>query len=120
MRLSELLDKEVVDGSGRALGRVHDVRASQDGPLNAGFDAQLRVQGLIIGHGGLASRIGYGRTGSRGPWLIRRVLESHHSPSFVPWTRVSAIDGDRITISGDASDLSRAEPVRPPSGGAAS
>jgi sporulation protein YlmC with PRC-barrel domain len=110
MRLSDLLEKPVIDIAGQPLGRVHDVRLRQDGPINAGFDAALHVEGLIIGRGGLATRLGYGRTGSRGPWLVRLLLEARHKPSFVAWGSVRAIEADRIIIDGDASSRSRAEP----------
>ncbi|MEY2420705.1 MAG: hypothetical protein QOI95_772 [Acidimicrobiaceae bacterium] len=109
MRLSELLGKEVVDASGERAGHVHDVRIQQDGPVTSGFDAALRVHGLIIGRGGLANRLGYGR-GTRGPWVIRAIVEGRHRPSFVPWHRISAIEGERIRISGSHDDLERVEP----------
>jgi hypothetical protein len=82
----------------------------QDGPVTSGFDAAVRVHGLIIGRGGLAHRLGYGR-GTRGPWMIRAVLEGRHRPLFVPWSRVRSIDRDRILISGSRADLERAASV---------
>jgi sporulation protein YlmC with PRC-barrel domain len=111
MRLSDLLASEVVDTAGHRIGHVHDVRIAQDGPLHAGFDASFRVQGLIVGRGGLASRLGYGRTRSRGPWLIRHVLESHHAPTFIPWVNVKSIEGHRVTVTGRGDEGSRADPL---------
>ena len=110
MRLSELLRKEVVDANGERAGHVHDVRLLQDGPVTSGFDAALRVHGLIIGRGALANRLGYGR-GTRGPWMIRRVVEGRQKPMFVPWHRVQAIHDERILITGSRDDLERAEAV---------
>jgi sporulation protein YlmC with PRC-barrel domain len=104
MRLSELLTKEVVDSRGERAGHVHDVRLQQDGPINAGFDATLRVHGLIVGRGGLAHRLGYGR-GTKGPWLLRAVVEGRHAPLFVPWREVAAIEEDRILIRGPREEL---------------
>ncbi|MEA2931978.1 MAG: hypothetical protein QOI56_763 [Actinomycetota bacterium] len=111
MRLSDLIGEDIVDASGGHLGRVHDVRLVQDAPAETGFGGRLRVQGLVIGRGGLASRLGYGRTGSRGPWLIRRLLESGNAASFVPWASVTGIDDDGIHVSGDAHDLQPVEPL---------
>ena len=111
MRLSDLLHKEVFDANGQRAGHVYDVRVIQDGPVTSGFDAALRVHGLIIGRGALANRLGYGRGGARGPWLIRAILEARHKPTLVPWHRVRAIEADRILISGSRDDLERARPV---------
>jgi sporulation protein YlmC with PRC-barrel domain len=110
MRLSELLRKDVFDANGARAGHVHDVRLMQDGPVTSGFDAAVRVHGLIIGRGGLANRLGYGR-GTRGPWMIRVIVEGRDKPRFVPWSRVRAIDGNRILISGSRDDLERAKPI---------
>jgi len=111
MRLSELLNKEVIDANGDRAGHVHDVRIIQDGPVTSGFDAALRVHGLIIGRGALANRLGFGRTGTRGPWAVRVILEGWHKPTFVPWQRVRAIEADRILIDGSRDDLERARPL---------
>ena len=110
MRLSELLGTLVIDSSGAHTGRVHDVRLMQDGPVTSGFDAAVRAHGLIVGRGGVAHRLGYGR-GTRGPWLLRAIIERRHKPLFVPWSRVREIDHDRILISGSRDDLARAKPV---------
>jgi hypothetical protein len=60
MRLSELLNREVVSESGRRLGRVHDVR----GEL---VEGRLRVTGLVAGKLGILERYGIGTHGSGGP-----------------------------------------------------
>jgi sporulation protein YlmC with PRC-barrel domain len=116
MRLSELLRKDVVDEAGRRAGHVHDVRLVQDGPMTSGFDHSLRVQGLVVGRGAIANRLGYGRSGNRGPWLVRAIVEGRQAPKFVPWNRVRAIDADCIVISGAASDLEAIEPLPDPKG----
>lgn len=112
MRLSELLTKNVVDGTGERVGRVHDVRIVQDGPVTSGFEDAFRVHGLIVGQGALANRLGYGRTGMRGPWLVRVIFEARHKPMFVPWQRVRTIEGNQVVISGTKDDLERATPAR--------
>ena len=105
MRLSELLDREVVDASGDHIGRVHDVRLRQELRPGTTYEGPLQLEGLIVGRGGFARRLGYGRTGSRGPWVIRRLLESSKR-SFVPWSSVRAIDATRIHVGGRADELS--------------
>jgi sporulation protein YlmC with PRC-barrel domain len=110
MRLSELLGKEVVDATGERAGHVHDVRLVQDGVVTSGYDAAIRVHGLIIGRGGLANRLGYGR-GTRGPWFLRAIVEGRHHPRLVPWDRVRGIDEHRIFIAGSHDDLERVEPL---------
>ena len=111
MLLSDLLNKEVFDAAGQSAGRVRDVRVIQDGPITSSFDAALRVHGLIVGRGALANRLGYGRSGARGPWLLRAILEARDKPTVVPWHRVRAIEAGRILISGSSDDLERAESV---------
>jgi hypothetical protein len=105
MRLGELIGREVVDRDGRSIGRVHDVRLVQDGPL-LGFDAAFRVHGLIAGPGSVATRLGYGRAGVRGPWLVRVLLERRRA-WYVPWERTT-FDGTTIWF-----DATRAE-LEPP------
>ena len=61
MRLSDLLGKDVVTGSGRSLGRVHDVRLVQDGPLLPPWGAAFRVHELAVGRRSLGTRLGYDR-----------------------------------------------------------
>ena len=108
MRLGELLDREVVDRDGRTIGRVHDVRIVQDGPL-LGFDAAFRVHGLVAGPGSLATRQGYGRAGVRGPWLVRVILERRKA-WYVPWDR-TAFDGTTFTFDGTHDELEPPAPL---------
>jgi sporulation protein YlmC with PRC-barrel domain len=76
MRLSELLNREVVSESGRRLGQVHDVR----GELVGGH---LRVTGIVAGRLGILERYGVGTHGSGGP----RQAKVHGHP-IIPWERV--------------------------------
>ena len=109
MRLSELMGMEVVDEAGAGIGRVHDVRVRQDGPVGAGFDARLRVSGLVVGRGGIAHRLGFRWSRRRGPWLVRVIVRGGHEPRFVPWERVRTVEGDRVVVSGSGDDLGSAE-----------
>ena len=106
MRLSELLDAEVVDERGASIGSVHDVRLVQDGPMVGAFGASLRVAGLVIGSRVMGSRLGYDRSRMRGPWLLRVVFHAwHRNARYVPWDRVRALDPDRVVITGTGDDL---------------
>jgi sporulation protein YlmC with PRC-barrel domain len=76
MRLSELLNREVVSESGRRVGRIHDVR----GEL---ADGRLRVTGLIAGKLGILERYGIGTHGSGGPAQARV-----HGHAIIPWEQI--------------------------------
>src|SRR3954454_11695379 len=108
MRLSDLLDHDVVDEAGHDLGIVHEVHLVQDGPQVAGGTQTLLLHGLYVGSGTVARRVGYARGIVRGPWLVGALL-AHGRVRYVPWERVSDI-ADRITVSGDAFDLPSTAP----------
>jgi sporulation protein YlmC with PRC-barrel domain len=85
MRLSELLNREVISESGLRLGRVHDVR----GELAEGH---LRVTGLVAGELGILERYGVGTHGSGGP----RQAKVHGHP-VIPWERVVRV-GAKVVV----------------------
>jgi sporulation protein YlmC with PRC-barrel domain len=110
VRLSDLLRRPVVDESGTEVGRVTDVRLQRDGPSIGRFGPAYRVNGLVVGPTGTGERLGYGRTGMTGPWLIAAPLRIRHKRArFVPWDRVADMSSDTIRISGSAADLSEPE-----------
>jgi hypothetical protein len=97
--LSELLHSEVLDSDGQALGRVDDVRLVQDGPVIPGFGSALRVDGLVVGGGGLAVRLGYHRHGVRGPALLKAIFATlERRAHFVPWELVAEWDGSTVRL----------------------
>lgn len=99
MRIGELLASTVVDRDGARLGGVKDVRLVQDGPYIEGFGNALRLDGLVVGGGGLAARLGYHRHGVRGPALLRWAFGAIERRAFyVPWRDVDRCEGDRITL----------------------
>jgi hypothetical protein len=107
MQMSEVLGVEVVDAGGARLGEVTDVRLVQDGPYIEGFGQALRVDALVVGRGGIASRLGYVRGGVRGPWLLRVVAAALEGRAFlVPWVDVERTD------TGFAARRTRAEVPR--------
>ncbi|MBW8801471.1 MAG: hypothetical protein JF597_50410 [Streptomyces sp.] len=107
MRGDDLLGLPVVGPSGQLLGRVLDVRLVQDGPLLGAF-AALRVDGFVVGKRRLASRLGYDRVDSQGPWLVsaavRRLTRRNR---YLPWTS-AVLESNRVTT--ELTDL----PALPP------
>ncbi len=88
MRFSELLNRSVVDESGRRLGRIHDLR----GELVAG---RLRVTGLVAGKLGILERYGIGTHGSGGPAQAKV-----HGHPAIPWERVIRV-GPHVVVRDD-------------------
>jgi sporulation protein YlmC with PRC-barrel domain len=112
LRLSDLLETPVADSSGRVFGHVQDVRLIQDGPEIGSFGSALAIEGFIVGRRRFGERLGFHRTNMHGPWLLKTLFERYHRASrFVPWERIVEIDGERISISGSASDLSAPQPL---------
>jgi sporulation protein YlmC with PRC-barrel domain len=97
MRLSELLDSEVVTESGEHLGHVRDVRLVRDGPSLDGFGNAYRVHDLLVGRGSLGARLGLDREHMSRPWILR-VLFGRRRPREIPWSRVVSIGEGRVRI----------------------
>jgi sporulation protein YlmC with PRC-barrel domain len=85
MRLSELLNREVVSESGKRLGHIYDVR----GELVSG---RLRVIGLVAGKLGILERYGVGTHGSGGPGQA-----SVHGHPIIPWDQVVRV-GSKVVV----------------------
>lgn len=106
MRLSDLLHSTVLDADGVDIGPVDDVRLVQDGPLLHGAHAALRVDGLVVGAGGLAVRLGYHRHRVRGPALLKAMFGAlERRAYFVPWQQVAAHEGNKVTLRCRADEL---------------
>jgi hypothetical protein len=73
MRVSDLLECDVVDADGARVGQVRDVRLVMDGPLRGAL-AQLRLDAVIVGGDAVAGRLGYLRGGVQGPALIKAIM----------------------------------------------
>lgn len=89
-RLGTLLGFPVRDGSGRAEGKVLDVR----------LDPEHRVASLRIGKGSIASNLGYDRNERQGPALIRafvRWLHRHQQEILIGDARIDW-EGRAVTI----------------------
>ena len=106
MRLGELLRSNVIDERGRKLGSVDDVRLVQDGPVLGGFGAALRVDGLVVGKGGLGVRLGFHRAQVKGPWPLKAVLGARERRArYVPWARVKSWSDGVVLVSGSVENL---------------
>jgi sporulation protein YlmC with PRC-barrel domain len=98
MRLSDLLEAEVVDRNGDRIGHVHDVRLIQDGPPLGTWGAALRLEGLVVGRGSIGTRLGITRPRMKGPWVLKLLFgRQRASRVLVPWDRVEEVGEDRIT-----------------------
>jgi hypothetical protein len=99
MRLSDLLGARVVDGEGRQLGHVKDVRLVQDGPYVEGFGHQLRVDALLVGTRPSGVRLGFGRGEVRRPRLLAAVFGLlDRQAREIPWDRAALSEGDGGTV----------------------
>jgi sporulation protein YlmC with PRC-barrel domain len=106
MQLGELLRSSVVDRDGEDLGRVEDVRLVQDGPNVEGFGNALRLDGLIVGGGGLAARLGYHRRGVRGPAPLRWIFGAlERRARYVPWSDVDRCEDRTLVLKVAASEV---------------
>jgi sporulation protein YlmC with PRC-barrel domain len=98
MRLSQLLGKTVVDQDGHDLGVVHDIAATQDGPLIGAFGAALQIDALVVGAGGLWARFGFSPAHVSGPGILRGLARLAGTSDEIPWHRVIRIDEHHITV----------------------
>jgi hypothetical protein len=115
MRLADLIGAELRDADDEPIGRVGDVWLTQDGPPVGVFGAALRVETLVIGRFGIASRAGYERRDVRGPapiaWFFHR--RTAHRP-VVRWTDVAALEEGRIRLRTRLADLDRPRALEEP------
>jgi PRC-barrel domain len=109
MKLSDLLGSQVIDESGVRVGKVHDVRLTQDGPMIGSFGAALCIQGLLTGPRTIGSRLGLGRPDVRVPWIMKRLAYViRRNGRFISWERIRCISEGTIYISGLRDELPRA------------
>jgi hypothetical protein len=104
MKLSELLDREVVTRQGEVVGYVADVRLVQDGPLVGPYAAALRVDGIIVGNRQHFRLLGYDRR--VGPFYVRALVRYlTGDPRYVTWAQIQSIDEGVITITPEPGQL---------------
>ena len=103
MRITDLIGQQVYGSDGTSLGKVHDVRLVRQAPY--GTSAALRLDGLVIGKGGVAVRLGYASSDVTGPWLLTTVLgRLARKARYVSWSDVR-LEGERIVVRADPSAL---------------
>ena len=106
MNLSDLLHSRVVDADGIDIGSVDDVRMVQDGPLLLPFGAAFRVDGLMVGHRSIGTRLGYVRGGLKGPWLLRVIFTAlERRARYVQWDDVETWDGSVVRVTKPRAEL---------------
>ena len=107
MQMSDVMGRPVVDPSGKGVGKVSDVRLVQDGPYIEGFGNSLRLDAVVVGRAGIASRLGYVRGGVRGPWLLRLLAAAIERRAYlISWTDLHETDTG-FTTSHSRADLPR-------------
>jgi hypothetical protein len=118
MRLADLIGSRVIDADGRDIGRVGDVWLTQDGPPIGVFGAALRVDALVIGRFGLASRAGYERKDVRGPapiaWYLHRTTA--HRP-VARWGDIASVEEGSIRLRAKIAELERPRTAEEPTTG---
>jgi hypothetical protein len=106
MHLSDLLHARVIDADGTDIGGVEDVRMVQDGPLLLPFGAAFRVEGLMVGHRSVGTRLGFVRGGVKGPWLLRVIFSTlERRARYVKWEDVAQWDGTTVRITKRRAEL---------------
>jgi hypothetical protein len=111
MHLSDLLHSHVLDADGASLGSVDDVRMVQDGPLLLPFGTAFRVEGLMVGHRSVGTRLGYVRRGVKGPWLLRVIFTAlERRARYVPWDDVVEWDGTTVRVGRRRDEFGPIEP----------
>jgi hypothetical protein len=105
MRATDLLSCTVVDETGTAVGRVHDIRILRHGASDDAADAFL-VVGLAVGGGLLAHVWGFAEKRAVGPWLLRAITaRGSRTARFVPAQRVTDWGPGCVRIRGRGDEL---------------
>jgi hypothetical protein len=111
MRLTDLLDAEVLDREDRRVGVVIDVRLVQDGPVLGEIGAAFRVHGLVIGRTSIGAHMGFERRNVRGPWLLKKLFSViQGTEHYATWTQVRSIESHCVRLTEPADQLPMAEP----------
>jgi sporulation protein YlmC with PRC-barrel domain len=92
MRLSDILECDMVDDHGERIGRVHDVRVIREGPPQGMFGPSYQIVGLIVGHAGVGTRLGFDRAGVKGPWPLKKLFgRTRRKRQYVEWGMVEEV-----------------------------
>jgi PRC-barrel domain len=102
MRVSDLLQSEVVAEDGTKLGRVRDVRLVRDGHELPGFGPSYRAHDLLVGKNSIGARLGLDRPHVRSPWILRQLF-GRGMPRAIPWSSVITVGEGRVRVRRDPS-----------------
>ena len=112
MRLSDILESEVVDVQGRHIGKVREVRLVREGPAQGAFGPSYQISGLIFGGAAVGSRLGYGRGGIDGPWPLKKFFRSlERQRKYVDWAAVDSVSGREVRLVVDAEACREVPPL---------
>jgi sporulation protein YlmC with PRC-barrel domain len=95
----QLLDRQLVDRTGRLCGKVDDLELGEPDA-----DGDRYVAAVLAGPGALLGRTGHRRLGD---WLRRsvaRVFADGDDPVRIPFSRVAEI-GNHVTLDMDSEDV---------------
>ena len=110
MRLTDVIERDVIDQTGRSWGQVHDLHLVQDGPIAGEGDAAFRLHGLVVGRGSFGTQLGYAghANKTRGPWVIKTLVRWFHRHAvYIPWQHVVAVEDARILVESPAGGFDR-------------
>jgi hypothetical protein len=109
-RIGLLFGRRVTDKEGRDLGVVHDVRLRADGPVLPGFGPALRIEGLVVGKGSLATRLGLDRVDVTGPWPLNAIgKRAARRAHLIPWDTIETREAF-LTTTRAVHELAKAYP----------
>ena len=99
MRLSDILECQIVDGRGEPIGWVHDVRLIRQGPPQGKFGPSYEVLGLIVGRSAVGTRLGFDRAEVKGPWPLKKLFgQMQRKSEYVEWGMVEKVHEGLIRL----------------------
>ncbi len=99
MTAAELLSAEVVDESGRRLGKVHDLR------LRRSARGGWTINALVVGASAFSYRLGYATGEVRGQRALAAIVgRLQRRAANIEWADVVAVEGKRIVVRAERSD----------------
>ena len=99
MRLSDILECEIVDARGERIGQVHDVRLIREGPSQGAFGPSYQIVGLIVGGAAVGTRLGFDRAAVKGPGPLRKLFgRMQRKREYVDWDAVESVDEGLVRL----------------------
>jgi sporulation protein YlmC with PRC-barrel domain len=99
VRLSDILECDMVDDQGERIGRVHDVRLIRQGSPQGMFGPSYQIVGLIVGRSAIGTRLGFDRTDVKGPWPLKKLFgRTRNKRHYVDWGMVESVDKGLVRL----------------------